>query len=355
MIKSIAKSIRLDKLQWNNITNKVYNISWLKKIFSGPGKTVKEEDKPWLQLTDLLDAYNGTDKGPEILYFGDSVLLRVAHEDQDRTILREMVSANLVSAYTTCCICHSAYTPRIFSYFGRVLELTSHRPMLVILPINMRCFSPQWDLEPQWQFEWEIEIINSFLANPQTKVSVKRPNNFSPDSGQEDFNNLKVRFAGTTLDRIRQFRAVIAAKPSREDRKRERWKTIFIYHYLYKLEPEHRTLLKLIELAICLISQGIKLLIYITPVNYEAGNRYVGPLFEQTLAANVALIKNRLVGTGGSSGNIVVADWSRMLGSKEFFHDSDPTEHLNELGRKHLSDAIATAVQNLMVAGPTGG
>jgi hypothetical protein len=353
MIKSISKSIRLDKILWNNITNKACNISWLKNIFSGPEVTIKEEDKPWLQLSHLLNAYNGTDEGPEILYFGDSVLLRVAHEDQDRKTLGEMVSANLSSAYKTCCICHSAYTPRIFSYFGRVLELTSHRPRLVILPINMRCFSPQWDLEPQWQFEWEIGIINSFRANPHTEIPVKRPN-FSPDSGQEDFNNLKVRFAGTTLDRIRQFRAVIAAKPSSEDGKTERWKTIFIYHYMYKLEPEHRTLLKIIELANCLLLQGIGLLIYITPVNYEAGKRYLGQLFDQTLAANVALIKNQLAGIGGSSGNILVADWSRMLGSKEFFHESDPTEHLNEQGRKHLAGAIVTAVHNLMIVGPTG-
>jgi hypothetical protein len=235
------------------------------------------------------------------------------------------------------------------------LELTAHRPRLVILPINMRCFSPQWDLEPQWQFKWELGIINAFLANPQTPVPVKRPDTFSPDAGQEDFHNLKVRFAGTTLDRIRQFRAVIAAKLASEEGKRERWKTLFIYHYLYKLEPEQRTLVKLIELATGLMAQGIKLFIYITPVNYAAGNRYVGELFERTLAANVGLIKHRLAETGGSSGNLVVADWSRMLGSKEFFHESDPTEHINERGRKHLAEAIATGVQDLMVAGSAGG
>jgi hypothetical protein len=337
----------------NNIWGNLVKIPWFKKIFAKPDPPIPKAQSPQ-PIVELLDSYTGAGEAPEVLYFGDSVLFRVAHEDKDKTDLGHMVVANLRPFYKTCCICHGAYTARNFYYLARLLKVTAHTPKLVILPINMRSFSPQWDYRPVWQFEWEIGAIESFIADPKGTIP-KYPEKLPPDFEQARFESIEVNYLGTNLNRIGQFTAVIAEKPVSEEGKRERWKTIFIFHYMHKLSSEHRTLLKLIELATCLSSQGIRLLIYITPVNYEAGKRYVGQLFDQTLTANVELIKHRLARTGCSSGNLVVADWSRMLGSKEFFHDSDPTEHLNEQGRKRLAEEIAAMAKNLMVAGPTGG
>jgi hypothetical protein len=354
MAKNISDLARMERFSWSKIKKRVGEFFKPKKVPAEPDAEVNKPPEPWRELTALLNSYNGPEAAPEVLYFGDSVLMRVAYEDEDAGNLGELVAANLRPLYKTCGIYHSAYTPRIFYHLSRVLEVTAHQPKLVILPINMRCFSPQWDLQPLWQFNWEIEAIDAFLADPQGPVPLKIPDT-PRDHGAQEFGNLQVNYVGTSLDRIQQFLAVIATKPTSEAGKRERWKTIFTYHYLYKLNPDHRTLRRLKETVVLLNSLGIKVLIYLTPINYQGGKNYVGALFEQTLAANVALIKQALADVGGAPGDIFLGDWTRLVDAQGFFHDSDPTEHLNRRGRKSLADAIGAAVQEMIGAGTAAG
>jgi hypothetical protein len=93
-------------------------------------------------------------KGADIVYFGDSILIHPAGEPTIPEILR-----SLVPHYTIGEVAHPAYHLDLYERY--VNYLVEHGPKVesVIIPINMRSFSPEWDLRPTYQFEREKIIL----------------------------------------------------------------------------------------------------------------------------------------------------------------------------------------------------
>src|SRR5688500_14215929 len=103
-------------------------------------------------LLNLVTNYNDKNReAPEILIFGDSVMERVADDDVDRRPLHQMIKDSLLPRYHCISISYSAYNPKIYYYFVKSLEKLKKYPKIIVLPINIRAFSPQWDLRPHWQ------------------------------------------------------------------------------------------------------------------------------------------------------------------------------------------------------------
>ncbi len=84
------------------------------------------------------------------------------------------------------------------------------------------------------------------------------------------------------------------------------------------------------------------MLCYITPVNVEAGERFVGPEFKRLLQKNVSLTAGRLQQAGGDK--IRIHDWSMCFGSDRFTFAEDRTEHLDQYGRMQLTRMIVTSL-----------
>jgi len=226
----------------------------------------------------------------------------------------------------------------------------------------MRCFSPQWDLNPDWQFERQIRLIDQFmedrrLAFPQRLVAGLRRFGLTSDgyggalNADELFRNHPVRFHETSLNRVGDFLTVIHKKPGNESDEAHRWKTLFIFHYMYDLAPDNRKLRFLIRLVELALTMTIPLHFYITPINYLAGERHVGASFTDLLRFNVTTVKTVIHEAMGRLDDVphpmtsylTMTDLSCSLTPDHFFHYNDPTEHLNEKGRRKVSELL---VQN---------
>lgn len=291
-----------------------------------------EMPAPLVPLARLVESYGAGGSMAQFLYFGDSVLERVAKEDADRRALYQMF-ADRVAPRRVCSLSQGAFHPGVFLASVRCLRSLEHRPELAIVPINLRCFSPQWDLEPAYQFTGEIALLNNFAANPS-----KRLPSFTAaavDREQyEVFDRTPISIVGSRLTTVGEFRLVISASPQTEVQTRFREQQVFSFFYMYRLAREHRRVVALRELFQTLGSLGIPVLVYITPINIGAARAVLGEAFSSQIRSNVATLVEALA-------DVRVIDWSTEFPPEMFFHRKFHTEHLNERGRKRLVELVA--------------
>lgn len=313
---------------------------WLASIWvQGP--------QPYPQLTKLVANYDSRWRAPEILYLGDSVVERISWTDKDKRTLERMVTGYLVGRNRLLCISHSAYHLKVYYYLLQILKFTRQKPELVILPINMRSFSPQWDLSPAWQFIEEINILKKYIEIPGQKIpALKKTSDSFILSEAEKMKEVKYPF--TSLDRIGQFHDLIMSNPSTESEKSYRKKQIYIFHYLHPLTPAHHKLLFLRRIMGLLRELNIGVLVYITPINYQGGERYVGDEFVKLVRANVGVLRDSIAAFI-ENGAVRLLDLGEALSSDYFFHADEATEHLNQQGRAKLAKTIANEILQMDV------
>lgn len=297
---------------------------------------------PYGPLQTLLDVPAPRSGVGRVAYFGDSVLERISRDDTDPRTLAELVTTAVSGHVEVIRFSHGAGHPALFHGLLQLLVSWQWRPWAVVIPINMRCFSPQWDQNPQWQFDEYLDAIRSFRAKrgrtaplvPEIETTVRR------DSA---FEARLVDCPGTTCRTVGDFREIIFSKPTDPVAVRARWREIFIYHYLPRLHRDHRRLLSLLAAQQLCDQERIHSIFYITPINYQAGLRLVNGPFADRFAENVRVVTS-IIQVGSYS---TVRDWSRELDDRHFFHPDEPTEHLNELGRERLAELVSGVILSL--------
>ena len=304
-----------------------------------------DAEQPYPELQKLIHLFNSHKQIPEVLYLGDSVVERVSMHDSEQRTLGNMVIDSIKEDLSADYISHSAYHFGLFHGFVRVLQRLKYRPKILILPINLRSFSPQWDLSPLWQLEQEIQAVEQYLAKPRKRIPVIQPVVESP--GLFDaFDATPSRYALSDFQYLGDFRNLIKTKPQTEEEKLFRLKQIFIFHYTHLLELSHPKV-RLIEETLDLLNQmKIKTLLYVTPVNYCAGTKYVGEAFLEIVQRNVDVVSTAIQ-EHLNSNMVHFLDYSRLLTSDYFFHENDPTEHLNQEGRAQLAAKLSQATIGL--------
>ncbi len=322
-------------------------LDWVNHTVRNSAKSLLPRRSQRYQELARLVAQFDSKSPPDILLLGDSVTERISRLDKDKRSLGDLVTAKFKEWHRLLCISHSAYHMEVYRALLDVLRTTQHKPSLVILPINMRSFSPQWHLEPSWQFDSELGLLEKYLSDSHRAIPFL--DSIDTTSEQyEAFDATDVEYPCTSLDRIGQFRLVISAKPQTAEQFNFRKKQIFIFHYLHKLKTYHPRVRSLAQISRMLREMKIALLCYVTPLNYQAGNRFVGGMFSELVQKNVKVISQSLPSNLGRETQWL--DLSMCLGSDQFFNHDDPTEHLNEHGRDWLSSEIFKAGMEMLAS-----
>jgi hypothetical protein len=249
-------------------------------------------------------------------------------------------------------ISRTAYHIGVYYQLTRLLQYLTSKPKVVVFPINMRSFSPQWDINPKYQCTKYIRKIEKRIGKFGSSVN-KCLYGIDKKTSKNDFLNSRVFCAGTSFQYVKEFENIIRAKPKHRDEIIFRRKHIFIYHYLYKLEPTHQKLLLLRDLIQLLKDMQLIAVIYITPINFKAGLKYVGDDFMRVFNSNLQVVYDCLGCTSQSALNnsifikersCIFGDYSQSLGPEYFFNEDHPTEHLNETGRTFLAKIISNMI-----------
>lgn len=306
--------------------------------------------RPCRPIAQLVQHYGPAGDSPEVLVFGDSVMNHTSRHDVSTVPLGPMVMARLAPRHRTCVVAESGYHPEVFRLLTEVLMTLPQRPKLVILALNIRSFSPQWDLNPDWQHHDIIDAANRFLARPSLDVPMTRAIRQS-EADRARYLATVVSCPGRPQATIADYVRRIATRTDDPEAALERSRDIFAFHYLSTtVNPSRRVHSVRALLGTCQ-QLGCKVFCYLTPVNHEAGRRLLGRQFADATASTVAAFQEAAYSEQLPPNFFAFRDWTELLPAGSFFHDLDPTEHLNEEGRTQLADETGKVVDWLLVSG----
>ena len=270
----------------------------------------------------------------KILYFGDSVIKYSGPKDTDKSSISELLAK---SSPTTSIadISSPAYHLKVFEAMLNYISNSSHKPEAIIIPVNLRSFSPSWDMAPGDQFENEIFYLNhhflSYFSKPLNILQAIKTKALS----EETFMATPVYYGQEKIGIVKNFTDIKNPDMSEEDILKNK----YIFYYMYDLSEDHRfirSLKKIIEIA---DKTNIKLYVYITPIDFEGGTKYVGSDFAEQTKNNTKKICAIL-----EINNLPCLNLAFDLDSGYFDFDEFPNEHLNEQGRKYVADKLKESI-----------
>jgi len=283
--------------------------------------------------------------GTTVLYLGDSVISYTESQGPQMQTLPKILQSRLPEERIAV-VTHRAYHPGVYLSFAQSMARESHAPPDWIIPVNLRSLSAGWDQRPEYQFENERILLahdSNLFRIFYRPMQVFKVFDLVPIK-QPDFYTTPVYDGDRLAGHVREFLA-----PEMFAVTRARMKRMLIFGYMYSLRADHRKVRALVELCRVLKSRGIRPLVYITPVDYQTGEDYLGKRFRERIQENTAVVKRELAQAG-----VAPLDLSLSLGSDDFrWHDAEyPNEHLSQKGREQVAGRLAEALRNGL--GPSG-
>jgi predicted esterase len=296
---------------------------------------------------EILELDQQLQAGVDTIYLGDSILIHPLGEPTLPEILRSLIPNHTIGS-----VAHPAYHLDLYERYINYLVKHNSQVKRVIIPINMRSFSPEWDLRPTYQFEREKTILtygpwlSTIFYQPFATFGL-----FDSPISQVDFREATVFNGDQPVGQVAEFEELIGASateaetdqddfayydslPSEDET--EALKSTLIYYYMYNLNPHHRKLQSMKAISRLLKENDIKPIFYITPINYQFGEQYLGETFRQRLAENTAIIEQIL--------RRKEIDVLNLVFDLEAYNFVD-TEHLTENGKTYVAKVLAAAIE----------
>lgn len=285
--------------------------------------------------------------GVDILYFGDSTLIHPAGEPTIPEILR-----NLLPDHKIGDVAHPAYQLDLYERYVNYLVNHESKVKSVIIPVHLRSFSPEWDLRPSYQFEREKTILT---YGPLLSTIFYRPFDtfglFDSPISQSDFQEATVFNGNQPVGEVAEFEELIGVSapeaetdgtdfayydriPSEDET--EALEGTLIYYYMYSLDNHHRKIQSMKAISRLLQENGIQPIFYITPLNYQLGERHLGQVFHERVAENSTVVEQVLRRKD--------LDILNLVFDLEAYNFVD-TEHLTENGKTYVAEVLATAIE----------
>lgn len=274
----------------------------------------------------------------DIVYFGDSTITNVADSDQNKQYISAMLQDKQPDL-SIARVSHSAYHMDIYLEYARYIAAKENLPETVIIPINLRSFSLEWDVRPEYQFEKELTYLRNnnsiFVRSFYKPLSIFRF--YKPEITRQEYESLPVYHGSDLVGSVEDFEKIFSEDPTSENVINS-----LVYFYLYELKDDHRKLQSMVKLAEIYRAQGINVIFYITPIDYQVGNYYLGEKFTEQVAKNVAVITETL-----QREDVILLDFSFSLTSDFFNWAKYPNEHLNEDGRNFIAQNLSDKLNTL--------
>jgi pimeloyl-ACP methyl ester carboxylesterase len=283
--------------------------------------------------------------GVDIVYFGDSTLSLPEGEVTTGEILQELLPDYMVGQ-----ISYPAYGLDLYLNYVKYIVRSNHHPDTIIVPINVRSFSPEWDMRPAYQFERETKILT--LGVPLSRMlfrPLKVFGLFDPPISQSQFEKAPVYDGDTLIGVVKDFEGETASERLPGDvgnvyrevklEDDEKAEDILKYHYMFSLKPDHHKLKVMLRIAELADKNDMDIIFYITSVNYLLGERFLGSAFSERLAANIEVVQSLLA--ANRTANMTVLDLGFGLEAYAFVD----MEHLTEIGKEYVAEQLAQAIQ----------
>lgn len=288
---------------------------------------------------------------PPAVLFGDSVLERVSDNDTDQTKLGSMIRQRLGAR---CLVLSSpAYSSQHFADYARVLAALPTHPRLVILPVNIRCLSPQWEAIPRYRWPNHREALRRFLDDPEGPAPDLGPDTEGGAAEALKAQSRAIRVSSpligeTTVGALEDIRDSV---PETEQALRHRAAMVLVYHYGLSFEPDHPCLIAFGDIVRSLRAVGTRVLFYVTPINVDFAQRLGGEPMLRIVADKVAASRHAVTGAAPGDPGVAFHDFHDLCTADHFLHRAYMVEHLDQHGRALLADRIAEQARPLLAEG----
>ena len=228
-------------------------------------------------------------------------------------------------------IIHPAYQGDVYLEFVKRLIGFATPPKIIVVTVNLRSFSPSWDMNPRWQFD-ELKILLratgwKFYFYRWLKVLQF---DFSTVS-RHQLESSGVFDGAVRVGAFRDFRM-------RESRKKQvekiNTRNTLLTAYMGYIRADQRQLVALKSIARLLSRAGITPIFYITPVDYQIGESFFPKRFRERLERNSAVIRSELAAQGATVLDLATALGTRAFAWRQVVY---PNEHLNQEGRSFVA------------------
>jgi pimeloyl-ACP methyl ester carboxylesterase len=284
-------------------------------------------------------------EGVDLVYLGDSTLMLPVGEVTTGEILQELLPDRRVGQ-----VAHPAYGFELFYDYAAHMERHGASPQTLVLPVNLRSFSPAWDMRPAYQFAKERRILAMGL--PLARLLL-RPLEafgfFQPSISQQAFLDAPVYDGDVLVGQVRDFETLADDEILEEEAENtyrevkledeETAQAVLTYHYMLNLEPDHRKLDAMVAVAELAAGRGVNVIFYLSPINVEQGERFLGSKFTERFADNIGVVQSRL--DAAALDRVMLLNLAFDLPAYDF----TDMEHLTETGKEYVAEQIALAVQ----------
>jgi hypothetical protein len=229
------------------------------------------------------------------------------------------------------------------------------RPAVIVLPINIRQFGPEWSFNPNTAHSALVDAIEAYRADPTVPIRIVPPlpaGNLllpAPDaSAWEEFLARPVSHPSRSERTVGDYVGVLTEEPRSEDERFGWLQTIFAFQFLFRIPPGSERLQALTLTIQRAQALGARVLVYLVPANHEAGIELLGDAFDDALRTNTDAVLSAVRSACPSPDSLVVEDWTRLLAPDAFFIRHDVLSHINERGRRTLADHVAASLRGVL-------
>lgn len=264
----------------------------------------------------------------DVYFLGDSVISSVAENDQNREDLASLVKEKLGQKMVVN-ISHPAFHGLMYQSQAVDIVHKQEKPRVVIVPVNMQIFGQIWDYRPEYQFVNEKTYFDllpyPLLIDFYKPLLTFKFNEYKPIyQNLYDHKNAQLNWPETRTVTI------------------EDYKRMFEAQYMDKIEVSNRQLQALITTGKILQSAKIAVVYYITPMNYQLGQKFLGDKLIDLVSTNKQVIINSLQHEGFK---IIDLAFSLDHSNFDWNYGNIPTAHLKFDGREFVASHIALEVQ----------
>lgn len=271
--------------------------------------------------------------GADIFFLGDSTLFWGSRVDAARRSTPELLERAAGRAVAEAS--GAGYHPLVFAAMLEYMRDSGARPEVIILPVNLRAFSPLWDLSPDTQFV----RFRSYLAYDSHLFRLALPALMAwkvIDVAPIPDEKYVRRIRGQLLKAIGEapplpgVNAPYWAYLARLDP--AQWVAA---SYLYPIQAGDRQARALVRCARIAREWGAPLVLYCTPVNMDLGDELLGGQFTRQVRANRRLLEALARGAGA-----YWLDLSEGLDGACFM-EGHKNAHLHDEGRLYVAIRLA--------------
>lgn len=301
-----------------------------------------------------------SERDVDILFFGDTVIkvygsgekntgIDLLLADKGRYFVLSAVDIAIGGARAV-----KEYSPIVYQAYIDIVAKSRYKPKVIIIPINLQSFSESWFSDPRMQFYVErLKARLRYVSFSKNDFMEYLEYKFTDKIEKEDqlWWNSEVIYGDISLG--------VRGKIDYESKITERYfdyndlKTQiklmkqFEYNYMNIIDRKHKMFDYLDKTIDTARANGIKVICYITPINFEDGNKYAGDKFIKRVKNNVAVINQYLNDKG-----IDYLDMSFSLSAPHFIDKFVSSARLNINGRIWVANELNSLIASKY--GPRG-